>query len=244
MLKLSAYDPARTRDAFGMLGANVDEHKIRLTKAKEWFHTDSTDVAQEIAQINEEAKFDIHLCESNNQGYFVMDNLKRYHRIYCQPVHNVKEIKDKEKLKYGKSMPKNVTVEWVEWARREGIIEMPERDTWTDGMIRLNRQLQNYVSFTTKSGTSYGAATEKDHDDLISCLLIICYYARKHILKIGYHDVTAFGIHKSKVFQQIANMNKSNKDITADHTEQMIKKQMAGRIPSNFKMKINGRNVS
>ena len=240
---VASYDPGRIRDHFGMLGARIDESHIYLTNATVWIHTDSTDVTPAIAEINKEANFDVHLCESNNQGYFIIDNLKRYHHIYCRPITNVKELKDKEKIKQGTSMPKNITVEWVEYARRVGIIVMPARSTWTDGMILLDRQLKDYVSYVTRSGVSYGAATEKGHDDLVACLLLLCHWAKKHILKIGYHDVAAFGTHKSKVFQQIQNMHRGQKDIVQDETERKIKKMIHGRVPSNYKMKINGRYV-
>ena len=241
-LKIASYDPGRIRDGFGMLGAIVDESHIYLKNATAWINTDSTDVTPEIAAINDKAKFDVHICETNNQGHFVIDTMKRYQRIHCQGITTVKDVKP-EKMRGGATMPKNITVEWVEWARREGILVMPARSTWTDGMILLNRQLTSYVSFVSRTGVTYGSATEKDHDDLVACLLLLCHYARLHVLKIGYHDTTAFATHKSKVYAQILNMNKSNTDIETEKTTQNIKARVADRIPTNYKMKINGRNV-
>ena len=115
----------------------------------------------------------------------MIDILRREHKIYCIPIATVKDLKDKEKMRAGFTMPKNVTVEWVEWARQKEIIRNPLQP-WPRGIKKLNAQLSRYVRIVTDTTMRYGVAEEDDHDDYISALLTLCHYARLKYLKIGY----------------------------------------------------------
>ena len=239
-IKIAAYDPGRVHDGFGMLAADVDINHIYLRNAKVWYNTDADVVARQISTISKEANFQHHLCESNNTGLTIIDLMKRYHGIHCLPITNVRELKDPEKLKRVETMPKNTTVEFTEWLRQTGILLMPAKHTWNDGIKLLNRQLENYIKIPSNTGVSYRAADDAVHDDLVSCLLILCHYARRIILRIGHQDTTAFGVQKSKAYAQIENMHKKDSDIKADEYIKNIKTRTMGRIPSNFNMKIDG----
>ena len=189
-MRLMPLDPGRIRDAFGGLVATVTSDRIMIEAAKEWFRKDSTTVIGEIATIVKKNGIDRVICESNNQGHPIIDMLRRLHHIYPVPVNTTKELKDKKKLKSVNSMGKNVTVEWVEWANREGIILMP-RKPWSQGIRRLDAQMSRYIRKTTETGTKYGAAEDDDHDDLVSCLLLLSHYARLKLLRLGYRNAGA-----------------------------------------------------
>ena len=241
-IKVAAYDPGRINDGFGMLSATIDSHNIFLGNAKAWFNTDADDVATQIAEIDSKAHFDYNLCEANNTGKTVIDLMKRYHGVYCMPISNVRELSDIEKLKQVGTMPKNATVGFVEYLMQEDILQMPSKP-WNDGMKMLWNQIENYIAVPSNTGVSYRAADDNVHDDLITCLLILCHFARRRILSIGYADMSVFAVNKSRAYTQIQNMYKDEHAIREEKTLQTIKKSMEGRIPSNYKMKINGRSV-
>ena len=178
-------DPGRKRDAFAILSASCTQHNIDLLHAKDWTNKDFISVGQEIAELHKVAKWDVFLCESNNQGHPMIDILRREHNIYCVPIATVKDLKNKEKMRAGNTMPKNVTVEWVEWARQKEILRNPKQP-WPRGIKKLNAQLSRYVRIVTDTTMRYGVAEEDDHDDYISALLTLCHYARLKYLRIGY----------------------------------------------------------
>ena len=234
MVKAIAFDVGMKRDAFAAVSAEITSSNILLGNAKEWFSKDITNVADEIAEIHKTAKFDRFICESNNQGYPVIDLLKRYHKIYCIPITTVKELKNKEKIRQGKSMPKNVTVEWVEWARKSDILLMP--NTLSPGLKRLEEQMSRYVRKSTASGTKYQAEEEEDHDDLVSALLILCHYARTKVLSIGYKDIGAIA---SRRLPNALDLQKTTEEITTERMRKRVQRHFPNIPDEDIKVNIH-----
>ena len=84
-------------------------------------------------------------------------------------------------------------VEWIEWARKEGIIRFPSGE-WSPGITELNRQLNRFVMKRTSTGYKYEAAEEDDHDDLVMALVILCHYARMRVLELGDEEELPLGM--------------------------------------------------
>jgi len=190
--RAASYDPGRIRDRLAMLAGNLSSRHIDLLNAKEWKKTDFTVAEDEIAEINSKNPFDIHICESNNQGWHVIDNLRRYHDLPVIPVNTSNNLKASTARK-GKSLDKNAMVEWIEWARKEGIIRFPSGE-WSPGITELNRQLNRFVMKRTSTGYKYEAAEEDDHDDLVMALVILCHYARMRVLELGDEEELPLGM--------------------------------------------------
>lgn len=195
MVRISWQDPGRRRDFYGFVAADVDTLKIKILNAKFWYKTDTTMVADDIAAICRAHPFKYNYCEANNAGHVVIDLLKRYHHLYVQGITTTKKLTDPEKIRQGKSMDKHSTVEWVEWARNVGIIEMPKKP-WSKGIIELNKQLARFVSKETSSGVKYEAAESDDHDDGVMCLVGLAHVAKLKFLRLGHmsRSIIASGI--------------------------------------------------
>ena len=227
MVKVAAFDPGFKRDAFAMVAANVTSDHIKLINAKEWWNKDIIIIAEKIRSIHNTAKFERFICEANNQGYPVIDVLRQKYSINCVPITTVKALSNKEKIRQGKSMPKNVTVEWVEWARKSGVLVMPKKPL-SFGLKRLDQQMSRYIRKSTASSTKYEAAEEEDHDDLVSALLILCHYARTKILSIGYRGSTL--ITSSRAYDALnPKLNTPEEKVTDN-----IKKRMSRHFPNGM----------
>jgi len=183
MTRVASYDPGRIRDRFAMVGADVKEKEIKILNAKEWFKTNFIFVEDEIAEINSNHKFDYHICETNNQGWHVIDNLRTLKNIPVRGVNTSNNLKPGT-ARLGKSLDKNVMVEWIEWAREDGIITMPQ-GKWSPGITELNRQLNRFVMKRSGSGYKYEAAEDDDHDDLVMALVVLCHFAKMRLLRLG-----------------------------------------------------------
>lgn len=242
-LKLAAYDPGRMRDGFAMIAGVVDENQILIKNAKVWYKTDITVVADRIAEIAKKARFDRQICEANNYGHTFIDQMRRYHRIHCIPITTTKLLKDIEKIKAGKTMAKNETVEWVEVARQTGRLLMPAKP-WNDGIKLLDKQLSRFIRVRSGDSVSYRAAEDEDHDDLVSALLMLCHYARKHILKRSFNDVATVYMKTSSAYKQFDRMLASETEIKTEKVRNDMQKRIAPKIHyGSYSMKINGQEV-
>jgi len=183
LTRVAAYDPGRIRDRFAMVGAEVTTKEIQILNAKEWKKTNFNFVEDEIAEINSKNPFQYHICETNNQGWHVIDNLRTLKNIYVRGVNTSKNLKPST-ARLGKSLDKNAMVEWIEWAREEKIITMPQ-GKWSHGITELNRQLNRFVMKRSSSGYKYEAAEDDDHDDLVMALVVLCHFSRLRLLRFG-----------------------------------------------------------
>ncbi len=190
--RAASYDPGRIKDRFAMVGGNLTAKKIQLLNAKEWKKKNFNIAEDEIASINQRNPFDFHICESNNQGWHVIDNLRTLKDIPVIPINTSNNLKD-DTARKGKSLDKNNMVEWIEWARKEDIIEFPAGQ-WSPGITELNRQLNRFVMKRTSTGYKYEAAEPDDHDDLVMALVILCHFARMRILKLGDQEDLPLGV--------------------------------------------------
>lgn len=222
-VKVAAYDPGRIRDSFFMLAARVSREHIDLLNGREWLNQDFTIIADDIARIARKSRIDIHVCEANNQGYPAIDMLRRLHGIEAEPVVTVAKLDSKDKMLEGRRMPKETTVEWVEWARQQGIVRYPK--TLTKALKTLDTQMQNYVRHTTLSGTKYASATEEEHDDAVATLLVLCHYARIHLLQLGQplHNPIAVRRHPNAL-----DLIKT----TREQAQENVLKRLKNRIPT------------
>ena len=182
MTRVAAYDPGRIRDRFAMVGAEVTPKEIQILNAKEWQKTDFNIVEDEIAEINSHNRFHYHICETNNQGWHVIDNL-RLKNIYVRGVNTSKNL-TASTARLGNARDKNTMVEWIEWARKKKIITMPQ-GKWNYGITELNPQLNRFVMKRSGSGYKYEAAEEDDHDDLVMALVVLCHFAHMRLLRLG-----------------------------------------------------------
>ena len=215
MVRVATYDPGRLRDRFAMLGAEISRTEIKILIAKEWKKTDFTVAAAEIAAINKDHKFNYHIVEANNQGVAVIDLLKRYHHMSIIPVTTTKHLVDPVKIRLGKAMDKNTTVEWVEWARNEGIVIMP-KGKWSAGIKELNKQLARFVGKNTGSGMKYEAADVDDHDDLVMALVIMCHFARRKILGLTSTGIIHGANRKTALDEKTSPLEQSIQKITTN----------------------------
>lgn len=193
MVRVVWYDPGRIRDRFAMLAANITAEKIQILNAKEWKKTDFTIAEDEVAAINAKRPFQYHYCETNNQGWHVIDNLRRYKRIPVIGINTGNNLTNIATIRLGRTMDKNKTVDWVEWARMKGIIEMPAKP-WSIGIVELNKQLDRFVMKPTSSGVKYEAAEDDDHDDLVMCILGLAHVARFKFLRLNGMPASPAGI--------------------------------------------------
>lgn len=198
MVRVAAYDPGRIRDALGMVAADVTSKEILLLNAKEWKKTNFVIAEEEISSINDQYPFDRHICETNNQGWHVIDNLRTIHGIPVMGVNTSKSLTAKT-ARLGKSLDKNAMVEWIEWARVQGIIKFPSGQ-WTPGITELSKQLNRFVMKKTATGYKYEAAEQDDHDDLVLALVVLCHYARMKLLNLGSMEQLPLGIGASDEF--------------------------------------------
>ena len=215
-MRVVALDPGRIRDAFGLLVADIDAQGIRLLNTREWFNKDFFTVGKAISKICEEKNVDMVVCETNNQGHPAIDTLNRFYGIEAKGITTVKDVKSREKLRMGSSMPKNVTVEWVEWALQMKVIQFPQKP-WPRGIKRLDEQMAQYIRKVTSSGTKYEASDVETHDDLVSCLLIMSHYARIHILQLGFlqKPMLAGVAYGTAIDTDPYNMTKAEKEVRA-----------------------------
>ena len=222
-VKLAAYDPGRIRDSFFMLAARVGPDRIDLLNGREWLNQDFTIIADDIARISRKSRIDIHVCEANNQGYPAIDMLRRLHGIDAEPVVTVAKLDSKDKMLEGRRMPKETTVEWVEWARQQGIVRMPK--TMPKALQTLDTQMQTYIRHTTLSGTKYASSTEEEHDDAVAALLVLCHYARIHLLQLGqpHHNPIAVRRHPNAL-----DLIKT----TREAAQENVLKRLKNRLPT------------
>ena len=185
LIKVSAYDTARVRDFFCQVGAVVSRQQIQVIGCRFWHKTDFMNVAKDISDSHAKFKWDYHVCESNMGGMFVHDVMRKVHGINFEMVQTVKEVKKQSKLREGKSMPKYTTIDWMEYARMMEILKFPPQETWTPGIIELNRQLGNYVAKATGSGVKYENEAPDDHDDGVMALALVVHKARTSLLQLG-----------------------------------------------------------
>ena len=162
-MRICSLDPGRIRDAFCMLVADVDEKSVKLLNTREWYNKDFYIVGKDISDIKAKVGIDMFLCETNNQGHPAIDTLRRFYDIDCRGIITARDVKSKEKLRTGNVMPKNITVEWVEWALQQGIIVFPQKP-WPRGIKRLDEQMSQYVRRVSSSGMKYEAADTELHD--------------------------------------------------------------------------------
>lgn len=210
MVRLATYDPGRRRDRFGMLGGHITQTQIRLLNAKEWNRTDFTIAEDNIAQINKEHKFDYHYCESNNQGWHVIDNLRRYHKIPIRPITTTRGVTDPEKIRDSSILDKPKEIEWVEYARIMNIIEFPAKP-WSAGIKALDNQLDNFVAKQTSTGVKYEAIDPDIHDDLVMCLIIMARVARTMFLGKNEKSSLGWGVTIDNIYNG-DRLNKSLQD--------------------------------
>ena len=134
LLKVTAYDTARLRDFFCQVGTLVSRQQIQVIGCRFWKKTDFMEVAKDISDSHEKFRWDYHVCEANMGGMFVHDVMKKMHGINFEMVQTVKEVKDQNTLRKGKSMPKYTTIDWMEYARMMKIIKFPPPqylDSWS-----------------------------------------------------------------------------------------------------------------
>lgn len=230
MLRVAAYDPGRKRDGFGMVIAEVDQKHIYLRDCLVWYAKDVTRVADEIAQISKKARIERHICESNSLGTSCIDMLKRYHSIHCHPITTVRAVKDKSKLQRADTMGKLNAIEFFEYARQKGIFLMPAKP-WTKGIKLFQRQLDNYERKLTSDSVRYGAADEDINDDLISAALVLTFWSRMKILRIGYPNNTVLAARRSTAYDRIQDALRSNTDKDAERLRNVMEKKVRARLP-------------
>lgn len=183
--RIAGYDTGRTRDGFAMVVADITRTEIFILFAEVWYNRPIDAVARRISEINKKAGIDKHLIESNSGGHYVVDLLRRYHHINAISVPTVKEVKDEKKIKEGVTMGKYDTIDWMESARKEEIMQMPRKAKWSRGLRLLDQQMGNFIRRVTPTGVSYEAANENVHDDLVMALALIVNYSRARVLKLA-----------------------------------------------------------
>ena len=133
--------------------------------------------------------------------------MQKIHGINFEMVQTVKEVKKQSVMRKGKSMPKYTTIDWMEYARMMDILKFPPRETWTAGIIELNRQLGNYVAKATGSGVKYENEAPDDHDDGVMALALVVHKARTSLLQLGTVSDNRFATYSAETVKDVPDMD-------------------------------------
>lgn len=199
--EVCSFDPAKTQDGFGALGAKLELQKqdIIFFLAKQWRGRNYTNVEKDIGTVHAKRPFDAYLVETNSAGHHVVDVLRTVYNVPIIPVATTPKMEHPSK--HPNSMDKVETVRWAMQYKQEGHIKFPDPKVYPI-FNEVIRQIENYESHITKTGKESFSAPEGDHDDFVSCFLLICWYARKRF----------FGVQRSTYTSMSKKFNYNNKD--------------------------------
>ncbi len=182
-IEIAALDPARTQDSFAILGAQLDfmKKRINFNLAHQWTGRNYTLIEKEIAEKHIRNPIPIYLIETNASGHHVVDVLNTVYKLPIIPVATVSKME--HPTRHPNSMDKVETVRWamqhkIDPETGEHRINFPDPKVYPQWQEPI-RQIENYESHITKTGKESFAAPEGEHDDFVSCFLLICWYARK-----------------------------------------------------------------
>lgn len=181
-IELIAFDPARTQDSFAALGAQLDLAKkhINYDLAKQWKGRDYTQVEKDISTRHQKHPVPLYLVETNAAGHHVVDVLSTVYKLPIIPVATVAKLQHPNL--HPNTMDKVETVRWAMQYKKDeaGVSRINFPDPVKYPIFQeVIRQIENYESHITKTGKESFSAPEGEHDDFVSCFLLICWYARK-----------------------------------------------------------------
>lgn len=180
-VRLGFGDPGKQKSRYAVLVADILPTEIRIRGAKEWSRFNYTEVADDIAAMHGKHNFRRFGIELNNTGQHVQDYFVRFHPDFpLWPVNTVgRPVTDPDKIREGKSMYKQGTAEWVKQLKEDGVLKFP-KDT-TPALEELKRQMEGFLPHPTETGRISYHTEGMQRDDLVMCLLGLCYIATPFI---------------------------------------------------------------
>lgn len=191
-IEIASLDPAKTQDSFAMLGCKLDLIKkhINFTLAHQWQGRNYTSVEKDISIRHQKKQFPVYLIETNAAGHHVVDVLNTVYKLPIIPVATVATMEHPNL--HPNSMDKVETARWamqykVDPETGENRINFPDPKIYPQFHEPI-RQIENYESIITKTGKESFSAPQGDHDDYVSCFLLICWWARKRYFGLKSSD--------------------------------------------------------
>lgn len=177
-IRIAGVDPAKMRDAFGLVIIEILDGVIRVIGAKQWFRTDYLIVEKEIRDIVSKFEIETVFLEVNNTGIHVLELLKKY-TVPVYPITTVFKITDPKKIMSGRSMSKSDIVNHALVMLQEDTLQFPKPKS--HDMRQLMTQWTTFQESISASGIPQYAGPSNQHDDLVMALLLALHGSRKYI---------------------------------------------------------------
>ena len=169
-LKLLVGDPAKSGDAFGVLGlqGTWPERKIYIRHAKQFWNEPYGIVANHFITLQKKVKPDMIILEKNFDYEDISKAFAHLPIIYVSTTGNVTE---KNRAK-GWAVDKPFMIGWLKTEYTRHTIQYPTNQT--ADMAELVNQQNEMVGITSPSGHVSYKRKRGRHDDLFLCKLIGC----------------------------------------------------------------------
>ena len=175
-IRLAGLDPAKMRDATGLVIIDVINRDIKVQSAKQWFKTDYYTMEGKVKDICHNLQVQKLFVEVNNVGSHVFETLKRYD-VPVYPIQTVTTIHDVKKLNSGKFLSKPDIVGYALKLVQEDRLKFPNAKS--QDMLELKRQFAQFQETITPSGVPRYEAPPGAHDDLMMAMLLAIHGARQ-----------------------------------------------------------------
>ena len=179
-IRLCGIDPAKMRDAFGLVVIDIVDNSINVVAAKQWFRTEYLKVESDIRDIVDKLQIQKVFLETNNTGTHVLEVLKKY-TVPVYPISTVSKITDVKKIQSGKVMSKADIVAYTLILLQENRLIFPTPKS--HDMQELINQFGVFQESITPSGLPSYSGPSNTHDDLVMALLIAIHGSRRWLDK-------------------------------------------------------------
>lgn len=161
-LKLLIGDPAKSTDAFGIIGleGTYPEKKIYIRYAKQFFKKPYSFVANHFAKLHKKLNFDMMIIEKN----FDYDNVsKAFAHLPIKYVSTSSGLTE-ETRRNGWSVDKPYMIGWLKKEYKKHTVQYPNKQS--DDIQELINQRNEIVGITAPSGHVSYKRQRGRHDDL------------------------------------------------------------------------------
>ena len=173
LMKIVCGDPARSHDAFGIIGIQSDiiNDVVRIGLAKQFFNQPYGVVASYFGTIQNNLKPDFMGIETNYRGHKLLKLFNNKYNLPIKGIYTSSNLTEKTRVS-GKVMDKSYMIKWFIKHKLYHKIKFPE--IMTPEMITLTNQMNDMIRIPTQTGYTYKAQKGR-HDDLFMALLLCCH---------------------------------------------------------------------
>ena len=175
-IRVCGIDPAKMRDAFGLVVVDIVGDSIKVIACKQWKRQDYLLVEKEIKEIVDKLKIQKVFLEVNNTGVHVFEVLKQY-AVPIYPITTVAKVTDVKKVLSGKTMSKADIVGFTLNLLQEGRLIFPHPKS--QDMKELITQFEIFQETITPAGNPTYAGPSGSHDDLVMALLLAIHGSKR-----------------------------------------------------------------